>query len=898
MPDQVRRVRIETEVRGQDSVERANKIVGQFESGLRKVGEAAAAVFIVKQAFDATVHSISASTRALVQQRGAIDSLATGYRALRVAISPTLLTAGTIGAGLAVEAALRNALSRARQLERDATTAGLSGATLGSVQTRTIAGRLLGSGLPVDDAGRLAAVAREASGISDPLKKAQLALKEFGADAAVVLPFLNERTAEAVESAQRLASVLDNDTAAALARLKSQLEAPARSLRALGDEFRLFGETTQVVAAKAVANAFRLGEALAAGARAGAAGRFGEGVTGGGLPGSTGALQPFSINNPFLFERGTIQPSIDAASFLGRRAGTREGLESERSRLESLRAGAIAGFNRDGASAAERGLFAQQILSTEPQLRIVQQRLTSLRISELELADAVGKTVAEIERQGKAFADTTERMMRGGMELFQRSPLSVAGEAAEAGRRLSAAGPPITQLGIIARPIESEGQQEQLRALGAGLVAASRTRAALTRESLEREIAATSRIIELRAGPGGELAAAIKVRDLRLSIAQAEAESQQARLEFEVRTAEIIRKQQTDIREGTGRVFDALIAGGAGIRGLLTGGALTIGRTIAQNAGQQFLGGSIGKFSLPGTGTAEAPTLLGRLLSGTPFGPKSPLDQSADALKGSAVALVGAANAISSASGGGVISGIPGLGGLSLPARIFGGASVSNPFIFSAAGIPLPPGVTPINRQLSDAERVLGMSGLPSGTSSAFLGRSNTLARGIGIAGAAAGGAFGLVSGINQGGIQGGLTATSSLAGSLGGIIASIPSLAAATGPLAPILIGAALGAGAIASFFGDPKQKFAARQRRQLEDRAATGEIGQDLISDDFGSALDRDRVGNFRRTSITVNVSAIDVKSFVDHRGDITEAVRTAFADGTGNALMEDMRGRLLPA
>jgi len=102
--------------------------------------------------------------------------------------------------------------------------------------------------------------------------------------------------------------------------------------------------------------------------------------------------------------------------------------------------------------------------------------------------------------------------------------------------------------------------------------------------------------------------------------ADMERETDEARIDRQMRYAELQRKHLDDYRAALGNVFDAMTAGGEGLRTLLTGQLRTIERTMFQNLGMEFYKTISGHLQLPGQGTADKPSLLGRLLMGTPFG--------------------------------------------------------------------------------------------------------------------------------------------------------------------------------------------------------------------------------------------------------------------------------------
>ncbi len=424
---------------------------------------------------------------------------------------------------------------------------------------------------------------------------------------------------------------------------------------------------------------------------------------------------------------------------------------------------------------------------------------------------------------------------------------------------------------FFASPVAVDTDQQD-QAFGAGILQREQSRLAI-----ERSILATrERLVELLAGPGGEVQAARTIRDLRISTARDEVELAQANLDYQVRIAEISRRQREEFRQGLGSTFDALTAGGAGIRGYLSGFARTTGRTIFQNVGTDLFGGLAGRFALPGqTNGSGGLNFLGRALQGTVLGvspEKLATDANTAATNANTAALIAAAGG-NPASVAGLTGGVASALGLG---NIFSGVSRTNPLILSANGR-AGQGGTPIVNELGDIE------GYVSGQSSAF-------GRGVGISASLAGGAIGVLSGIRQGGARGAVTAAASASGAFAGLASFIPAL----GPAAPFAAAGALLLGLGGSLFPDPKKTRDAAINGEIDSRRFTDFSGTSYSTDRFGRGFDSNFRGDLR--PIVVNFNAVDAASLMDRRDDLTEVVRVAMSEG--HPIVKEIQGAVIPA
>lgn len=408
----------------------------------------------------------------------------------------------------------------------------------------------------------------------------------------------------------------------------------------------------------------------------------------------------------------------------------------------------------------------------------------------------------------------------------------------------------------------------QNRAFGAGLIAADQQARQGRVEDLRQELAFQSERLRLITGPGGELAAIRAIAQIRLEgverelaitgdLRKADGERLQIARDRQLEELRYAKERDDRNRQTGGQVFDALLSGGAGIRGFASGLGLGAGRTAFGNLFSEFARNTTGLLSLPGQQNANGtPNFLGRVLAGTPFGldpQKVALDANTIATQQNTAALLGGR------VGGSVIGSILGGGGggvSGLPA-IFGGGSGSNPFIFSATGNS-GGSSTPIF--FGDGTPIIPSSGLSTASK-------------VGSVAAAVGSGFLVKSGIQQGGVRGGLEASAGAAGAF----AALAPLIGLAGPAAPIAAAVAVGLQVVKELLPDPRKKRSLEIQRQLEEsKWSPGDV--------VGIDTDYARGGSIANTKggVVVIVNTMDAKSFLDRRDDIAAAVSTAIEEG----------------
>lgn len=252
---------------------------------------------------------------------------------------------------------------------------------------------------------------------------------------------------------------------------------------------------------------------------------------------------------------------------------------------------------------------------------------------------------------------------------------------------------------------------------------------------------------------------------------------------------------------------------------------------------------------------------FGGLLKGTVFDPQN---RAIDANTAATVANTAALTGGGTAGGGFAIPGVPGVtfSDLHRGLKVFGsdtnGITGQGPLSASSLG--------KFDRSIS-----LGN------------GRATTLGALIGPAAALSGAAFGAINGFKSGGVQGNLTGAASIAGGAAtAIAAGLLGASAAAGPAAPIIAGVGLVLAAAASLIGNPKERRDREINAMLNSSIYNEPTSTIYGIDENGYGFDTGRGGGYR--SIVVNISAVDAKSFMDRREDISDAVRQAMIDGHG--------------
>ena len=203
--------------------------------------------------------------------------------------------------------------------------------------------------------------------------------------------------------------------------------------------------------------------------------------------------------------------------------------------------------------------------------------------------------------------------------------------------------------------------------------------------ALQRQVAYEERLIQLAAGPGGELDAINQIASLRekaardqfaitLDQARLEEELDQARKDRIIAIAELQQKQLESYKNAAGQVWDAMTASGqGGLQTLIQGWGKTFARQVFVNlSGGMFktLGPTLGSLTGGKDGTTGS-KFLDRILGGTMLDPKNALTAHTTAMEMHTVALM-------RASGGSIasITDVPAMDAVSKWGNVlFGGGS-------------------------------------------------------------------------------------------------------------------------------------------------------------------------------------------------------------------------------
>ncbi|MFN3323414.1 MAG: hypothetical protein ACK5AZ_07960 [Bryobacteraceae bacterium] len=445
--------------------------------------------------------------------------------------------------------------------------------------------------------------------------------------------------------------------------------------------------------------------------------------------------------------------------------------------------------------------------------------------------------------------------------------------------------------------------------------------------AIQRYTSFQERMIQLTAGPGGELEAIERIATLREQSAlrefqitqdrgKLESDLDRARKDRLISIAQFQKQQLDNYREQAGRVFDALTAsGGGGLVDFIKGQVKILERQIFVNASAgifQKVGSTLGGI-IPGqTGADGKPTILGTLLSGTIFDSKNRTletvtkDNTVETKKNTAamVAMTYAMqSALSPGSGGGALmaGGIPDIS--SLPGGDYLGKWMT---IFNPLGGGVPGGTNAAKAPSTMSQFFSGLlggtlSGNPLGVIFTPSGESVQLGPGragsfstaerigtaIGTASVIAGGAYGVYSGIKRGGARGATTAISSAAGTAAALAPEPISKA--------VLMGVSLVSGLIGGLLGDPRKEYDEAVTNALKRNKKDWPADVDRTTDLYGNDVDYDYRGRTRVTRTTVinmRVDAMDAKSILERSPEIGLAVAKEIGMGNGQLIQTVQR------
>lgn len=233
-----------------------DRLAQQTASGVGKLADATARTAVKMAEVVGAVALLGASVKTFFGNlRGgeldvgrhevAVSKLINMYRAARIALAPTLFTAGTLGAGVLAEYAVMQTAAQARQVQADSFTAARSGRSFQNVSTIGMAGVLSGEGrgrfqsvFGEKSPGRIQDLVDQYRELKDPIDQAAFGVKNFGDNAERALPLLRDRLKENIDRASELSAALNGPMRESLAGMREELRAPGERLKELASDFR------------------------------------------------------------------------------------------------------------------------------------------------------------------------------------------------------------------------------------------------------------------------------------------------------------------------------------------------------------------------------------------------------------------------------------------------------------------------------------------------------------------------------------------------------------------------------------------------------------------------------------------------------------------------------------
>ncbi len=868
------------------------------------------------------------------------EKLLTTVRAVRLALSPTLFTASSVALGLFAEESLRAAAAQGKLLQQSDLAAFKTKQQTDEVYKLQLAARALGVSYDVlassvQKAGSLEALrnlSASTNQITNPTERIQALSSTLGPDLAEKFSGIAGRDFEGVLRNLETFNVLvgSPQTQADLKEFSQLLRDLAAIPKSIATEFRLAAIEIQAFLALIATKSFNVSKTLGSVQSLDVAPGFDPGRAPNVI--EPGLARFFGGGDLSRTERRSLQQTISGLnSNLGPAGISAEQLIADRNARRNA-----ADAQKAAADAAKlAGEFTaqvDQILSSvrkqglDPLLLLLAEESDKLKsiakfssvagfaASVKEIRAAFDDQLRSLEEQkiGETIGSTA--VGRGRVRFGLQVGLSAFGGGSLADGRFAGGtfvsresdrqGSLGLDRGAFLEPFQKAQKADQERVAG-----------------IQRELGFTERILSLRSNErlvsndlyNARTAAAFREFQITGDLVQLRRTADEASKQRALEILEVKQREKDQARENAGRAFDAVIAGGAGIRGFVTSQALGIGRTISQN-----LGGEVGnvRLSVPGQGTADNPNLLGRLLKGTPLGldPAKGLadataqNTTATSLNSAEIAklsallggLNGGTNLGGAAAASGLLSSIPGASSASGILSLFTGrGGVSGPtssqlsqsrdeFGALVQGV-LNPSASSGSATLDAiqnqqrASKALALNGIGV---TPRAGQSSTL-NAIGAAGIAAGATFGVVNGIKQGGPQGTLTAAGSALGGAAGILTAL----GVTSSAIPILGVAALGAGLVASLIGDPKKRRDKELNGLLERSVFDGAVSQTFDVDTFGRAIDSNTRGETRIIRQEITINALDARSIMDRHEDISAAAAAGLE--RPGPLRESVRG-----
>jgi len=593
--------------------------------------------------------------------------------------------------------------------------------------------------------------------------------------------------------------------------------------------------------------------------------------------------------------------------------------EEDLKKLQELeKAAGEAGFS---STARETRRFAPLLQGNASQQAAFNAMFGRLSAKGLEEAQKKGsaerlKEIEEQEKMDQVLAQTNREDVKRG----EKFPFG----------EVTAPGPPGASFQQQLRAV-SAGGGAQTRAAGLQTAIAGGGPEAQARAELQirQQIAGLELNIELQKAAAQKLQIE-RDADKYNAIFEYEEKLKRIREDNELRILEMRAQEREQARSTSGGFFDAMVGGN--LPGFFKAQGLGIARTIFQNATTDLFNTNLSVTKDPNSG-------LGKFFANTPFGakPGDMVTQShTTAMAAHTLALnlaasrggIAVTGGVSSAGGGSFASSIPAIfGGTPL-----GGGGGGNGDFGGETSSPNAIGSPGFMASLSKFTGSFGKGGASVLTGKAVptlfsssAGGAEKAGAAIGLAGAAYAGVTQAVRDFSQGGAR----------GVIGGI-GAVAGTAAAFDPEPishAVLAGVALGASVISSLFGDPKAARTASighelTNAQFSTRGSIDEHGNFVAGREnkaigyFGSSTGDSYDYNFRgglrsgsqadtsrntfdpspnanqpkNGGVTINVTAMDSKSFLDHASDISAAVRKGVQQG--HPLIQELQATLLPS
>ncbi len=204
---------------------------------------------------------------------GAADTLVDSYRALRLALSPTVFTAASIGVGVLIEETVRAAVATEALIEKQALLAASTNRTFTEINTLANAEKQLGTASGdltslfadlsntgtdvqqrsgVGSLGDIVAIVDQFKELTDPVERAALAVKLFGDNAEKALPLMNDSLKEAISNAYDLNQQLDYGTRESLLRISQTFAGVKDYFKTLENDASYYWDTFKNVGVKAL----------------------------------------------------------------------------------------------------------------------------------------------------------------------------------------------------------------------------------------------------------------------------------------------------------------------------------------------------------------------------------------------------------------------------------------------------------------------------------------------------------------------------------------------------------------------------------------------------------------------------------------------------------------------